>query len=317
MRFPGAAGLGPWPPPRFDFESPALREPGLCFERDAGGEIALVRHFGHLRVLIDIDRAHTSFQIAPGSRDFLLLRLVPAALRFVEQVAPDDPVPPQLLDEDPPLPEEHHVYAATTALVGVLAERAGDEALALCEAIRRVPPGAGMFERAVARCVTRDALPLDRIAPLARRLQRLANAHAAALAAAAAQPDFAGMERQVASTHLALETDRRWTNDLLTLALSTLKLHIDRPRLAADRLQAEAGAALRREHALANLVRLAQHQQAIADRLTDLALFWNRCCAAWLAVHPETTDRREIEALARNTIRRLSQASLYAPMTGG
>jgi hypothetical protein len=317
VRFPGATELGPWPPPAFDFASPALREPGLCFERDAGGEIALIRHFGHLRVLIDIDRAHTSFQIAPGSRDFLLLRLIPAALRFVDQVAPEDPIPPQLQGEDPPLPEEHHVYAATTTLVGVLAERAGEEALALSEAIRRVPPGGGMFERAVARCVTRDGLALDRVAPLARRLQRLANAHAAALAAAAAQPDFAGMERRVGETHLALENDRRWTNDLLTLALSTLKLRIDQPRLAVDRLQREAEAALRRDGALSNLIRLGQQQQAIADRLTDLAMFWNRNCAAWLAVHPETTDRREIEALARNTIRRLSLTTLYAPIAGG
>ncbi|MFC7539539.1 hypothetical protein ACFQU2_08805 [Siccirubricoccus deserti] len=51
----------------------------------------------------------------------------------------------------------------------------------------------------------------------------------------------------------------------------------------------------------------------LRDRLTDLALFWNRTATAWLAVHPETTDRREIEALTRNTLRRLSLAALYAP----
>jgi len=311
VRFPGTAAFGAWPPPYFDFAAAGLRERGLRFERDAGGEIALVRNFGHLRVLIDIDRAHTSFGIEPGSRDFLLLRLIPAALRFVESIAPDDPVPLCLQDEDPPPPADHHVYAATTTLVAVMAEQAGEEALALCDAIRRVPPGAGMFERAVARCITRDGFELEKVAPLARRLQRLANAHAAALAAAANQPDYVGMERLVRQTYTALETDKRWTHDLLTLALASLKAQIEKPRLAAERLFTEAEASLRRDGALSNLTRLGQHQQLMAERLTEMALFWGRTCAAWMAVHPETTDRREIEALARGTLRRLSLSTLY------
>ncbi|MFC7539537.1 hypothetical protein ACFQU2_08795 [Siccirubricoccus deserti] len=91
--FPGAARLGEWPPPRFDFAAAVLREPGLRFERDAAGSIAVVRRFDHIRLVTDIDRAHLLFDILPGSRDFMLLRLVPAALRFMETVSPQDPMP--------------------------------------------------------------------------------------------------------------------------------------------------------------------------------------------------------------------------------
>jgi hypothetical protein len=252
------------------------------------------------------------FDIEPGSRDFMLLRLVPAALRFQETVAPQDPVPLALRDEDPPLPEEHHIYSATTALVEAISATAQEEALALCDAIRRVPPGADMFEQAVARCITRDALPIELVAPLARRLQRLANAHAGALAAAAAQPDYRAMERMVSLTHKVMGEDRRWAHDLLTLALGSLGPVIDRPRLTVDKVVKEADASLRRPGSLQNLTRLITKQRALRDRLTDLALFWGRTATAWLAVHPETTDRREVEALTRNTLRRLSIASLYA-----
>ncbi|WP_149535996.1 hypothetical protein [Siccirubricoccus phaeus] len=311
--FPGTAGLGEWPPPAFDFAAAALREPGLCFERDAGGAIAVVRRFDHIRLLVDIERAHLMFDIRPGTRDFLLLRLVPPALRYIETVEPNDPVPPALRDEDPPLPEEHHIYAATTALVEAMAATAQEEAVALCDSIRRVPPGAEMFEQAVARCITREGLPLETVAPLARRLQRLANAHAGALAAAAAQPDYRAMERMVHLTHKVLGDDRRWANDLLTLALGSLGPVIDRPRRTMDLVVREADASLRRPGALQNLGRLITTQRNLRDRLTDLALFWGRTATAWLAVHPETTDRREIEGLARNTLRRLSINSLYQP----
>jgi hypothetical protein len=40
-------------------------------------------------------------------------------------------------------------------------------------------------------------------------------------------------------------------------------------------------------------------------------VFWRRLAAAWLAVDPDTTDRREIEALARNALRRLALVPLY------
>jgi hypothetical protein len=309
--FPGAAGLGEWPPPRFDFAAAAVREPGLRFERDAAGAIAVVRQFDHIRLVMDIERAHMMFDIEPGSRDFLLLRLVPAALRFAETVTPQDPVPAALREEDPPLPEEHHIYSATTALVEAISATAQEEALALCDAIRRVPPGADMFEQAVARCITRDALPLELVAPLARRLQRLANAHAGALAAAAAQPDFRAMERMVGLTYKVLGDDRRWAHDLLTLALGSLSPVIDRPRLTVDKVVKEADASLRRPGALQNLSRLITKQRALRDRMTDISLFWSRTATAWLAVHPETTDRREIEMLTRNTLRRLSISSLY------
>jgi hypothetical protein len=311
--FPGAAWLGEWPPPRFDFAAAALREPGLRFERDAAGGIAVVRRFDHIRLVTDIDRAHLLFDIPPGSRDFMLLRLVPAALRFTETVTPQDPMPAPLRDEDPPLPEEHHIYAATTALVEAMSATAQEDAMSLCDAIRRVPPGADMFEQAVARCITQDLLPLERVAPLARRLQRLANAHAGALAAAATQPEYRSMESMVHLTHRVLGDDRRWANDLLTLALGALGPVIDRPRLAVDLVVREADASLRRPGALQNLTRLITRQRMLRDRLNDLALFWNRTATAWLAVHPETTDRREIEALTRNTLRRLSLTALYAP----
>jgi len=311
VRFPGAAGFGEWPPARFDFEAPWLRTPDLAFERDQNGGIGVVRRYDHVRLLVDIDRAHQQFDIAPGSRDFLLLRLIPAALRFAEAIAPGDPVPPALREEDPPPPEEHHLYAATTALMQVLAIAATEEALSLSEAIRRVPPGADMFEQAVARCLTQDGVPLERVAPLARRLQRLANAHAGALSAAAQQPDYLAMERMIRATHGIIGNDRRWAHDLLTLALGALLPIMDRPRLAAEALIRDAEAAMARPGSLQALPRLIETQREARDRLTELALFWHRTAAAWLAVHPETTDRREIEALARNAFRRLSLASLY------
>jgi hypothetical protein len=45
----------------------------------------------------------------------------------------------------------------------------------------------------------------------------------------------------------------------------------------------------------------------------DLAVFWRRLTAAWMVVDPDTTDRREIEALARNALQRLSLTQLYQP----
>lgn len=311
VHFPGTRGLGEWPPPRFEFAAPWLRTPDLMFERDASGGIGIVRRYDHLRLVVDIDRAHRLFDIAPGTRDFLLLRLMPAALRFVEAVSPGDPVPLPLRDEDGAPPEEHHLYAATTALMDILAITATEEALALSEAIRRVPPGADMFEQAVARCLTRDRMPLERVAPLARRLQRLANAHAGALSAAAHQPDYPAMERMIGAMHATVLSDRRWTNDLLTLALAGLLPVIDRPRRMAERVLRAAEGEMSRPGSLHGLQRMIESQQRARDRLTDLGLFWNRTAAAWLAVHPETTDRREVEELARNTLRRLSLSALY------
>jgi hypothetical protein len=313
VRFPGAGADEAWPPPRFDFHAPWMHESGLSFERDAGGGIGVVRAFAHLRAVVDIDVAHLLFDLEPGSRDFRLLRLMPAALRCVERVAPGDAMPGALLDEDPTALEEHQLYAATTALVERLAATAGEEGQALAEAMRRVPPGPSMFEAAVARCMTRSGFAMGTMAPLARRLQRLANAHARVLAAAAGQPDYAAMERMLARTRDALGADRRWAGDLLTRAMDGLLPVIGRPRRAAALLLATAEAAMRRPLPLEAPTRLIQEQERYRDRLVDLAVFWRRLAAAWLTVDPDTTDRRDIEGLARNALRRLALHSLYRP----
>jgi hypothetical protein len=311
VQFPGVGPEESWPPPSFDFAAPWLREPGLAFERDAGGGIAVVRAVMHLRLVTDIDAAHRMLDIPPGTRDFRLLRLVPAALRCVDRIAPGDPVPGPLLEEDPEPPEEPHLQQATAALVTRLAATAGEEGQALAAAMRRVPPGPAMFETAVARCVTEGGVPMGTIAPLARRLQRLANAHARVLSAAATQPDYAAMERMIRRTREVLGSDRRWAGDLLTRALDALLPQIPRPRRTSEALAAAAEAELRRPLPLESPTRLIEGQEAIRDRLLDLGVFWRRLATAWLAVDPETTDRREIEALARNAIRRLALTPLY------
>lgn len=310
--FPGAEAGEAWPPTRFNFHAPWMHEAGLGFERDASGGIAVVRSFAHLRLLVDIETAHQLFDLAPGSRDFRLLRLIPAALRCVERIIPGDPMPGPLLDEEEEVPEEHHLYAATTAMVERLAGQAGEEGQALAEAMRRVPPGPGMFEAAVARCITRFGFPMATVAPLARRLQRLANAHARVLATAAAQPDYAAMEKVVLRTRQTLGADRGWVGGgLLTRAMDGLLPQISRPRRASTAILAAAEEAMRRPLPLEAPTRLILEQDGYRDRLLDISVFWRRLSAAWMTVDPDTTDRREIEALARNTLRRLSLTSLY------
>lgn len=311
VRFPGVPAGEAWPPPRLDFSASWLREPGLCFERDSGGSIGVVRAFSHLRMVVDIEAAHRQFDIAPGSRDFLLLRLIPAALRCVERIAPGDPLPGPLLDDDPELPEDHHLFAASSALVERLAATAGEEGLALADAMRRVPPGPAMFETAVARCITDGGFSMETIAPLARRLQRLANAHARVLSAAATQPDYEAMERMVRRTREAVGADRRWAGDLLTRALDALQPRMALPRRTAAAIFAAAEAAMRKPLPLEAPTRLIREQEDYRNRLVDLGVFWRRLSAAWLAVDPETTDRREIEALCRNAVRRLTLVTLY------
>lgn len=311
VRFPGLPPGAEWPPPSFDFASPWLRERGLRFERDASGTVEMVRDLGHHRSLLEIEHAHTLLDIPPGSRDFLLLRLVPPALRLTERVAPGDPVPEVLRGEEPPLPETHHLYAATAALVDELGRVSGQEGMALCNALRRVPPGPDMIAKAVARCVAHDGFTLGAIGPLARRLQRLANAHARVLAVHAAQPDYAGMEAAVQRMREAVTTDRRWSGDLLALALAALQPGIARPRLAAACFVREAREALEGRSLLHDLSRIIARQEELRDRLCDLATFWQRTVLAWMAVDPASTDRRDVEALARNAARRLALAALY------
>jgi hypothetical protein len=311
VRFPGVAEGETWPPPRFDFAAAWAREPGLAFERDPGGNISVIRAYAHLRMVVDIEQAHRLFDVAPGTRDFRLLRLVPAALRCVDRVEPGDPMPGPLLDDDPETPQEHHLALATNALVERLAATAGEEGEALARAMRRVPPGPDSFEAAVAHCITSDGIPMGTMAPLARRLQKLANAHARVLTAAASQPDYLAMERMLRRTREALGADRRWVGDLLTRALEALLPQIGRPRRTAEALAGQAIAAMRKPLPLEAPTRLITEQEAYRARLLDLAVFWRRLAAAWLAVDPDTTDRREIEALARNALRRLALTALY------
>lgn len=311
VRFPGVPETETWPPLRFEFDASWLREPGLAFERDAAGGIGVVRAFGHLRMVVDIENAHQLFDIAAGTRDFRLLRLIPPALRCVDRIEPGDPMPSALLDDDSEMPEDHHLYAATSALVARLAATAGEEGQALADAMRRVPPGPAMFEQAVAHCITTDGFAMGTMAPLARRLQKLANAHARVLSVAAAQPDYGAMERMLRRTREALGADRRWAGDLLTRALEALQPQIGRPRQTAEWLVAQAGATMRRQLPLEAPTRLIREQEGYRDRLLDLTVFWRRLAAAWVAVDPDTTDRREIEALARNALRRLALVPLY------
>jgi hypothetical protein len=311
VRFPGQAPDEVWPPDSFAFESPWLAREGIQFERDASGDICVVRRFEHLRMLVPIEAAHRALEIQAGTRDFRLIRLVPAALRFAETVGPGDSMPPVLRGEEMPPADEHHVYAATEVLVEAIGERAGEAGRALCAAIRRVPPGRDMFERAVAACVTDSGLEMAAIAPLARRLQRLANAHARVLAAQAQQPDYAAMERMITATRQALARDRRWSSDLLTYALSGLEPQVAKPRLAAAAIAEAARRSIRRLATTTDLSKLTAEQDASRDRLIDIATFWQRLAAAWLAVDPDTTDRRDIEALTRNAIRRVKLESLY------
>jgi hypothetical protein len=76
---------------------------------------------------------------------------------------------------------------------------------------------------------------------------------------------------------------------------------------------AAAEAEMRRPMPLEAPTRLIQAQERARDRLVDLAVFWRRLVAAWQAVDPHTTDRREIESLARNATRRLALSTLYRP----
>lgn len=312
VRFPGQQAGEEWPPPAFDFDADRLRASNLVFERDACGVPFLVHDCSPVRFLIPLDTAHVALDIPPGGRDYRLLRLIPSALRFVDRLSADDPVPELLRAGEPAPASDEHVYAATTALVAVLAVQAGEAGRALCEAIRRVPPGQGMFERAVAHCVVRqNGGSLENMAMLARSLQRLANAHARMLAAVAAQPDYAAMERAVAATRAVLARDKVWSADLLTHGLGTLCGRIGLPRRTADAVREDAESALRRPGALADFAALAAEQDGARNRLLDLAAFWNRLAAAWATVDPVSTDRREIEALARNAARRLALTALY------
>lgn len=312
VHFPGTAPDEVWPPARFDFKTAWLREPGLAFERDPGGAIGVVRPFSHMRMIADLETAHRQFDIAPGTRDFRLLRLVPAALRCVERIEYGDPLPAALTDNELDIPENGPLFKASSALVERLAKSAGEEGLALAQAMRRIPPGPRSLERAVAHSITEYGFPIATMAPLARSLQKLADAHARVLSVAETQPDYAAMEQMLRRTKDTLSADRRWAGDLLTRALDALLTQITLPRKTAERLLTQAQNAIRLPRAVEAPMRVIAEQTYIRDRLLDLAVFWRRLATAWLAVDPTTTDRREIEALARNGLRRLALAPLYS-----
>lgn len=313
VRFPGVAEGEEWPPPAFEFQSGWLRDRDLAFERGPDGQIVFVRRCQALRLVLDVETAHSALDLPPGSHDFRLLRLIPSALRLVETVVPGDPVPPTLRGEPFPEPAEHHFYAATSVLIGALERGAGAAGEAYLHALRRTPPGPRMFETAAARCVTDGQFELARIARLAKALQRLARAHAEVLSAFASQPDYAGMERMVAATARVLQRDAAWSNDLLAHALRRALPLTRIPRETAEALRAAAAEELERQRGFAALFAMVERQAALRDRLVDLGLFWTRLSAAWASVHPETTDRREIDTLCRHLIRRLRLKPLYAP----
>jgi len=317
VSFPGIAPDEAWPPPAFDFQASWLADPAIGFERAAGGEIIFVQRFGALRLLLDIDTAHTALDIAPRSRDFMLLRLMPSALRFTQRITHADPMPPPLMGAAMVPAAEHHLYAASSQVIGTLERAAGDAGSALVHALRRTPPGIDMFERAAARCIAEGGHALDQVARLARGLQRLATAHAEVLAAHALQPDYAGMERMVAAATRAQTRSGRWTGDLLAHALQQLDGVIARPRQTAEALHAEALREIEQQSNLLAAEAVLARQARIRDRLAELAVFWQRCCAAWASVHAETADRRDLDALARNALRRLQLRGLYEPDLGG
>ena len=311
VRFPGVVSDETWPPEAFDFATPWLAHESLAFERGLSGEIIFVRRFEALRLVLDVENAHSALDIPPGSRDFRLLRLVPSALRLVETVSPGDPVPPTLRGEPLPPPQDHQLYAATTALVAALERGAGEAGGAFLSALRRTAPGVNMFEVAAARCISESGFGLERMAGLARGLQRLARAHAEVLAAHAAQPDYLGMERIVTATTRILVRDAGWAGDLLAHALRRIDPLASTPREAAESLRLAAVAMLDGDATLGASTRLAAAQAEIRDRLVDLGIFWRRLAAAWSSVHPQLTDRREIDALCRNMLRRLQLKALY------
>lgn len=309
--FPGLAPDEPWPPPRFDFTASWLNDPDLAFERGISGEIIFVRRCDSLRLILDIETAHTALDIKPRSRDFLLLRLMPSALRFVQSITPGAPMPAPLLGGPMVPPAEHHLYGATTTLVGALERSGGEAGAALLEALRRTDPGPAMFEMAAARCVAESGFELERVGVLARSLQRLAQAHAEVLATHAIQPDYEGMERMVTAAARVQLLAGRWTRDLLAHALQQLEAVIATPRQTAESLMRTAAEAMEKQFYIGQSSELVEQQARHRDRLMDLAMFWQRTAAAWASVHPETADRRDLDGLARNALRRLQIVSLY------
>ena len=310
VRFPGQAEDEEWPPPNFDFQAPWVHRMPIRFERDDGGEIVMVHVLDHMRMVSDIDSAHVTLDIPVGSRDYRLLRLVPAALRFTPIIKPGDPMPGILRGEPPPPASDDQEKRAWSVIMELLSARTGEAGRALRNAMNRMPPGPHMFERAVAECVG-QGFSLDRIAPLAKKLHRLANAHARLIAAEASGPDFVGLERSVTETHRMMLRDRRRSGDLLLNALGKLETAVARPREAVDgivrmgRMNIDAAISGR------DFMAVTQSQERLNQAMTELGVFWQRTATAWQTVEPDRTERKDVESLTRNAIRRLKIDSLY------
>jgi len=295
-----------WPPRRFDFDEPLLRAANVHFERNADAETSLVRRIGRMRIVVDFNRLHTFVSVARDSRDFHLLQLVPEALRFVEHVAPFDPLPEQLWSDDPPMPAEAHLRTATARLLRVLAahiEATGHEAQKAW--LRR-----GNYSQLFQRASTAGEGAADDLTPLARHMHNLGNAHAGVIAAHAEQPNHAGMAQRVRQLLGRLRSNHHCPDVLLSQALIALVAQIDRPAETVTRLLHVAETELWHPTALYDMPSLIHRQRKYEARLRELTLFWRRTCREWLNERPERPDWRHIEVLARATQRRLA-AKVY------
>jgi len=299
----------PWPPRCFDFEEPILRANNVHFERNADAEPALIRRVGRVRIVVDLNRIHTFAPIVRGSRDFHLLNLVPEALRFVEQVAPFDPLPAELLPDEPMLPPEPYLRAATARLLRVIAAQVEKDGRVIGDPSSLLRDHSQIFQRAAGQSLM-HAEAAGRFDPLAHRLQQLANAHAGVLAAQAAMPDFAAMAQRVAQLRRRLGGNHHCPDVLLNQALSAVLAQIERPGQTVDRLFSQAEAELWRPQALRDIPGQIRRQRGFEARLREIALFWRRTCREWLSQRVERPNWRHIEVLARSTQRRLA-ADVY------
>jgi acyl-coenzyme A thioesterase PaaI-like protein len=296
----------PWPPRRFDFDEPLLRASTVHFERNADAETTLIRRIGRQRIVVDFNRLHTFVSVARDSRDFRLLQLVPEALRFVEYVAPFDPLPEQLWSDDPPMPAEAHLRVATARLLRVLAAHVEGTSDELRNAWQQRGDYIPLFQRASSAADGRAA----GLTPLTHQLHTLGNAHAGVIAAHAEQPNYAAMAQRVRNLRGRLGGNRHCPDVLLSQALIALVAQIDRPAQTVTRLLNDAETELWHPTALRDMPSLIHRQRQFEARLRELTLFWRRTCREWLSLRPDRLDWRHIEVLARATQRRLA-AKLY------
>jgi hypothetical protein len=104
-------------PATFGFRHPDLRRPGVAFVRDDGRDPILKLQLGDLQGSLPLDRLAASLQLAADDPDRRLLALVPAALCYMRQVRPDDPLPSELTDGRPSWTPRPHVVQRAVAVV--------------------------------------------------------------------------------------------------------------------------------------------------------------------------------------------------------